>query len=86
MRRFTGLTNAFSKKYENHCHSLALYFAWYNWIRKHKAHDKTPAVAAGLTDNALSMADVAELTDLREKLMLQQRRVAMLSPVSPQSN
>jgi len=34
MRRFTRLTNAFSKKFENHCHSLALYFCWYNWIRK----------------------------------------------------
>ena len=32
MRRFTRLTNAFSKKIENHCHSLALYFVWYNWI------------------------------------------------------
>ena len=32
MRRFTRLTNAFSKKLENHCHSLALYFTYYNWI------------------------------------------------------
>jgi IS1 family transposase len=86
MRRFTRLTNAFSKKFENHCHSLALYFCWYNWIRKHKTHGKTPAVAAGLTDKAMTMADVAELIDLREQSLLQQRRVAMLSPVSPQSN
>jgi hypothetical protein len=86
MRRFTRLTNAFSKKFENHCHSLALYFCWYNWIRKHKTHGKTPAVAAGLTDKAMTMADVAELIDLREQSLLQQRRVAMLSPVSPQLN
>ena len=50
MRRFTRLTNAFSKKFENHCHSLALYFCWYNWIRKHKTLGSTPAMAAGITD------------------------------------
>jgi hypothetical protein len=51
MRRFTRLTNAFSKKFENHCHSLALYFVFYNWMRKHKSlAGKTPAMAAGLTD------------------------------------
>ena len=42
MRRFTRLTNAFSKKFENHCHSLALYFVYYNWVRLHKAHKQTP--------------------------------------------
>jgi IS1 family transposase len=67
MRRFTRLTNAFSKKFENHCHSLALYFVWYNWIRKHKAHGKTPAMTAGLTDKAMTMADVALLIDIREQ-------------------
>jgi IS1 family transposase len=36
MRRFTRLTNAFSKKFENDCHALALYFFWYNWVRAHK--------------------------------------------------
>ena len=41
MRRFTQLTNAISKKVENHCHSLALYFVWHNWIRLHKAHRMT---------------------------------------------
>lgn len=79
MRRFTRLTNAFSKKFENHCHSLALYFVYYNWIRKHKAHGKTPAIAAGLTDKALTMADVVQLIDVREQMALQDARERILS-------
>jgi hypothetical protein len=47
---------------------------------------KAPAAAAGLTDKAKTMGDVAELIDLRENLLLQQRRAAMQSPVLPQSN
>ena len=50
MRRFTRLTNAFSKKVENDCHALALYFVWYNFLRIHKTLKITPAMAAGLTD------------------------------------
>jgi hypothetical protein len=86
MRRFTRLTNSFSKKFENHCHSLALYFCWYNWIRKHKTLGTTPAIAAGLTDKALTMADVAQLIDLREMSLIQQRRHALLDSTSPHSN
>ncbi len=63
MRRFTRLTNAFSKKFENHCHALALYFFWYNWTRQHKAHRLSPAMAAGLTAKLLSMSDLAEMVD-----------------------
>ncbi len=74
MRRFARLTNAFSKKFENHCHSLALYFVWYNWVRKHKAVGSTPAIAAGLTDKALTMADVVQLIDARKQARLAQRR------------
>jgi len=65
MRRFTRLTNAFSKKWENHCHSLALYFVWYNWMRKHKALGTTPAVAAGLTDKLMDMSDLVQMIDAR---------------------
>ena len=50
IRRFARLTNAFSKKLDNHCHSLALYFTWYNWVRAHTTLKQTPAQAAGLTD------------------------------------
>ena len=63
MRRFTRLTNAFSKKFENHCHALALYFFWYNWVRQHKTLGVSPAMAAGLTDKLWSMSDLAVMVD-----------------------
>ena len=50
VRRFTRLTNAFSKKIQNHVHALALYYVWYNWCRRHTATRVTPAQEAGLTD------------------------------------
>ena len=51
LRRFTRLTNAFSKKLEHHAYALALYFVWYNWIRAHKSlGGKTPAMTAGLAE------------------------------------
>ena len=49
-RRFTRLTNAFSKKIDNHGHSLALYFLYYNFVRIHKTLKMSPAMAAGVTD------------------------------------
>ena len=66
MRRFTRLTNAFSKKFDNHCHALALYFMSYNWIRIHSSLRVTPAMAAGLTDKLMSWEDVVALIDERE--------------------
>jgi IS1 family transposase len=63
MRRFTRLTNAFSKKIDNHCHALALYFVWYNWVKTHKAHRLSPAMAAGLTDKLWEMSDVVRMID-----------------------
>lgn len=65
MRRFTRLTNAFSKKVENHCHALALYFVFYNFCRLHKTLKVTPAMAAGITDKLWSMEDVVALIDAR---------------------
>lgn len=79
MRRFTRLTNAFSKKFQNHCHSLALYFVWYNWMRKHKAHGQTPAMAAGLTDKPMLMADLVKILDAREQKEIFTRRAGQLS-------
>ena len=63
MRRFTRLTNAFSKKFDNHCHALALYFVFYNFCRTHKTLGTSPAVAAGLTDQVYDMAWVVGLID-----------------------
>ena len=63
MRRFTRLTNAFSKKIENHCHALALYFVWYNFVRIHKSLRVTPAMAAGVTDTLRDMEWIVSLID-----------------------
>lgn len=63
MRRFTRLTNAFSKRVHNHCHALALYFVWYNFVRIHKSLRVTPAMAAGVTDRLWEMEDIVGLID-----------------------
>lgn len=65
-RRFTRLTNGFSKKLENHCHSLALYFTYYNFVRMHKSVRMSPAMAAGVTDRLWDMEDILALVDARE--------------------
>ena len=60
-RRFTRLTNAFSKKIDNHVHALALFFFHYNFVRQPKSLNKlTPAMAAGITDTLWSLEDIAE--------------------------
>lgn len=61
MRRYTRLTNAFSKKVENHIHMTTIFFTFYNWCRVHQTLRTTPAVAAGLTTRAFSIADLIEL-------------------------
>jgi IS1 family transposase len=67
MRRFTRLTNAHSKKVENHCHALALYFVFYNFIRGNQAlGGKTPAMVAGVAQAPMSWADLITLIDLNE--------------------
>lgn len=63
MRRFTRLTNAFSKKLENHIHALALYFVFYNFTRIHKTLKMSPAMAAGITDTLWSLDDVIAKID-----------------------
>jgi IS1 family transposase len=64
-RRFTRLTNAFSKKLDNHIHMLALYFAFYNLVRVHKTLRMSPALAAGVVDRLWSMEDIANAIEAR---------------------
>ena len=65
MRRFTRLTNGFSKKVENHMHAISLHFMHYNFARPHKSLSKpyltTPAMAAGLTDRIWTIEDIVSL-------------------------
>lgn len=66
MRRFTRLTNGFSKKVENHAHAVALHFMFYNFVRIHKTLRVTPAMAAGVTDRLWEIADLVRITDAYE--------------------
>lgn len=61
MRRFTRLTNGFSKKVENHAYALSLYFMFYNFVRIHKTLKVTPAMEAGVTEKLWSMEDILDL-------------------------
>jgi IS1 family transposase len=63
MRRFTRLTNAFSKKFENHAHMVAMYAVWYNWIRIHKTLRVTPAMEAKLTNRLWSWEEIVKAMD-----------------------
>ena len=63
VRRFTRLTNGFSKKVENHIHMVALYAVFYNFTKIHKTLRVTPAMAAGLTDRVWDMADIVRLLE-----------------------
>jgi IS1 family transposase len=68
VRRFTRLTNAFSKRIDNHCHALAIYFVYYNFCRSHASLKKlTPAMAAGVAIGPWEMSDVVALIDAREE-------------------
>jgi IS1 family transposase len=63
LRRFTRLTNAFSKKLENHVYALAIYFMHYNFVRIHQTLRVTPAMAAGVTTSLWSIADMVKVVD-----------------------
>ena len=60
MRRFTRLTNGFSKKVENHAAMVAIHFLNYNMIRKHQSIKTAPAVAAGVLDKPMTMLEAVE--------------------------
>jgi len=67
MRRFTRLTNGFSKKIENHVNAISLHFAYYNFVRIHKTLRMSPAMAAGVTDKLWSMADLVAVLEASEE-------------------
>ena len=67
MRRFTRLTNAFSKKVDNHFYALALYFTFYNFVRIHKTLKVAPAMAAGISRTLWSMEDIVDLIDAKSE-------------------
>jgi IS1 family transposase len=69
MRRFTRLTNGFSKLQSNHKHAIALHYFHYNFIRKHQTIKTTPAVMAGVADKAWTMVDFAEMLEKEEELL-----------------
>ena len=69
MRRFTRLTNAFSKKIENHEHAVALHYFNYNFCRKHLTLKTTPAVAAGVASKELTILDLMKMIESEEKML-----------------
>jgi hypothetical protein len=72
MRRFTRLTNAFSKKLENHAAAIALYTMYFNFVRIHQTLRVTPAMAAGVTDKLWEVSDIV--------VMLEQWELANRAP------
>ena len=71
MRRYTRLTNAFSKKVENLAHAVSLHYMHYNFCRVHKTlskpYPRTPAMAAGVTDHVWTIEEVVGLLERQER-------------------
>jgi hypothetical protein len=65
-RRLTWLTNAFSKKIENHAHAMALHVMYYNFVRIHKTLRTTPAMAAGVTKRLWEIGDIVDIIEAFE--------------------
>ena len=62
-RRFTRLTNGFSKKVENHAYAVALHYMFYNFAKIHKTLRVTPAMQAGISDRVWTLEEIARLAD-----------------------
>ena len=67
MRRFTRLTNAFSKKVENHAYAVALHFMYYNFVRLHAKLRMSPAMAAGVSDRLWEISDIVALVEAADE-------------------
>jgi hypothetical protein len=78
MRRFTRLTNAFSKKLEHHITAISLHFMYYNFVRIHQTLRATPAIAAGVADRVWEIADIVGLLEQRDGTKAVTRRTENL--------
>ncbi len=74
MRQFTRLTNAFSKKFDNHVAAISLHFMFYKFVRLHLTLRITPAMATGMTERVWEIADIVSLLERREARLLAQAR------------
>ena len=74
MRRYTRLSNGFSRKIENHAAAVALYYFSYNFIKIHRSLRVSPAMAAGVTDHLWSVSDLVDLWEAEERRL--ERQVA----------
>jgi hypothetical protein len=74
MRRFTRLTNAFSKKVENHAYAVALHMMYYNFVRIHSKLRMTPAMAAGVSGRLWEVSDIVVLVEADEGKADRKRR------------
>jgi hypothetical protein len=70
-RRMTRLTNAFSKKAENHAHMMSIYFMHYNFVRIHQTLKVTPAMAAGVTKRLWEIGDIIDVLEVWEATKIQ---------------
>ena len=70
MRRFTRLTNAFSKKVENHACAVAFHAMYYNFVRIHQTLKVTPAMTAGVTSRLWEMSDIVDVLEAWERLRM----------------
>jgi hypothetical protein len=66
MRRFTRLTNGFSKKVENHAYAVALHMMYYNFVRLHSKLRMSPAMAAGVSNKLWEIGDIVALVEVEE--------------------
>jgi len=82
MRRFTRLTNAHSKKFANHCHMIALYTTWYNFVRINSAVKMAPAMAAGISSKLWEMTDIVALIDAAEPAPKPRGPYKKVAPIS----
>jgi hypothetical protein len=73
MRRFTRLTNAFSKKVENLAYAVALHMMYYNFVRVHSKLRMSPAMAAGVADHLWEVTDIVALIEAEEAKVLTKR-------------